>query len=62
MVQRGGEAWTLEDVQMLESMFRDGRNSSEIAAVLGRTQPSVSARLSTMKRRRMWGPSYTDDS
>ncbi len=62
MSVRSGEAWNDEDLRTLRRMYRDGCHNREIAKALERTEASVSARLSTMKRQRMFGPAEPDES
>ena len=60
MAGRTGEARSDEDMRELRQMYRHGGTNAEIALVLERTNASISAQVSRMKRRRLLGLSNPD--
>jgi hypothetical protein len=51
---RGGvkEPWTASDVDLFQIMYEAGKSVDEMAVVLGRTAPAISARIAAFERRR----------
>jgi DNA-binding NarL/FixJ family response regulator len=43
-------------MKTLRQLFRDGVRNADIATILDRTEASISAQLSLMRRRRLLGP------
>jgi hypothetical protein len=55
MADRGGDPWINEDVATLKRMYLAGGNNLSMARALGRTQTSIVAKISLLRKRRVLG-------